>query len=290
MVWAGEWAKLGKGNDNNYNHSECFNFFPFPLCIDPALPANDPLRAQQDRLRELGEHLDTFRKDRLAEHSFLTMTGLYNALERLRELENGCDVPPLTDAEHDVHRAGLVSVLKEIHDDIDRAVLAAYGWDDLIPDLVGKPGATLPSPHKSKAQERAEEELLSRLVALNRERAAEEKRGVVRWLRPDYQIPKLGANAPRAVGEHVGTLDIDLPASAERPKWPADGLEQIRLVRDLLARAPAPTQPDAIAGAFDGRNTARRRDRIAQVLQTLVETGLARTDEAGGQARYYLPR
>ncbi len=31
--------------------------------------------------------------------------------------------------------------------------------------------------------------LLTRLVALNHERAAEEKRGLIRWLRPDYQAP-----------------------------------------------------------------------------------------------------
>lgn len=281
---------LGVGNDPTYNHTGCFNPFPLPLAVDPAPPTGDPITAKHDGLRELGERLDAFRKDRLAEHSFLTMTGLYNALERLRELENGCDVPPLTDAERDVHQAGLVSVLKEIHDDIDRAVFTAYGWDDLIPELVGKPGATLPSTHKSDAQEKAEEELLSRLVALNQERAAEEKRGIVRWLRPDYQIPKLGARAPKPEGEHVGVLDIELPTTAERPKWPFDGLEQIRLVRDLLAKAPAPAQPEAIASVFDGRNTAKRRARIEEVLETLVATGLARSGEHEGQRRYFLPR
>jgi hypothetical protein len=291
VTWAlatGGW--LGVGNDPRYSKSRTFDPFPFPQAVDPLLPANDPLRAQQERLRELGERLDGFRKERLAAHSFLTMTGLYNALERLRELENGCDVPPLTDAERDVHQAGLVSVLKEIHDDIDRAALTAYGWEDLIPALVSKPGATLPSPHKSEAQEQAEEELLSRLVALNHERTVEERRGIVRWLRPDYQIPKLGPKAPKPAEEHVGVFDIELPDIDGRPKWPSDGLEQIRLVRDLLAKAPAPAPSDAIAMAFDGRNTAKRRDRIDEVLRTLVETGLARTGEVEGQTRYFLPR
>ena len=73
-------------------------------------------------LVELGNRLDEIRKKRLAEHDFLTMTGLYNVLERERELENGCDVPPLSPKERDVHEAGLVSLLKEVHDDIDRAV------------------------------------------------------------------------------------------------------------------------------------------------------------------------
>lgn len=272
-----------------YQHSDCFDPFPFPLAVDPTLAPADPLFARQARLRELGERLDAFRKERLKEHAFLTMTGLYNALERLRELENGVGAP-LSEAERDVHQAGLISVLKEIHDDIDRATFAAYGWNDLIPELVGKPGATLPSPHKSDAQERAEEELLSRLVALNQERAAEEKRGLVRWLRPDYQVPKLGAKAPKPAEEQAA-LDVVVPEpAAGKPKWPADGLEQIRLVRDLLAKAPAPTPSEAIAGVFDGKATAKRRDRVAEVLETLVATGAARTGDHDGQRRYFLPR
>ncbi|MET4752568.1 DNA methyltransferase [Bradyrhizobium sp. RT11b] len=287
-IRTGGWQ--GVGNDPVYQHTDTFNPFPFPFAVDPKLAPGDPLIPQRTRLSDLGERLDTFRKERLVEHSFLTMTGLYNALERLRELENGCDVPPLTDAEHDVHQAGLISVLKEIHDDIDRAVLAAYGWEDLIPVLVGKPGATVPSPHKTSKQEKAEEELLTRLVALNQERATEEKRGVVHWLRPDYQFGRLGVKVPKPADEHVGTLDIELPDIAARPTWPADGLEQIRLVRDLLAKAPAPAAPDAIASVVDGRNTAKRRDRIAEVLETLVATGLARTGDYEGQRRYFLPR
>ena len=46
------------------------------------------------------------------------------------------------------------------------------------------------SRHKTprhKTQDARQEELLTRLVALNHERAAEEKRGLIRWLRPEYQ-------------------------------------------------------------------------------------------------------
>lgn len=283
-------GRQGVGNDPVYQHTQTFDPFPFPMAASSFVVGSDPLFAQQERLRELGKRLDAFRKDRLAEHAFLTMTALYNVLERRRELENGWDVPPLTDAERDVHQAGLISVLMEIHDDVDRAVLTAYGWEDLIPKLVGKPGATLPSLHKSAEQEQAEEELLSRLVTLNNQRAAEEKRGTVHWLRPDYQISKLGVKAPKPEAEHVGTLDFELPDTVTRPKWPSDGLEQIRLVRDLLAKAPAPIPPDAVASVFDGRNTSKRRDRVAEVLQTLVATGLARAGEVDGQRRYFLPR
>ena len=148
----------------------------------------------------------------------------------------------------------------------------------------------MPSPHKTEVQERVEEVLLSRLVALNLERTAEEKRGTVQWLRPGYQMPRLEVKAPQPEDEHIGTFDIELPDVTERPKWPTDGLEQIRLVRDLLAKAPAPTPPDAISSGLDGRNTAKRRERVSEVLETLVATGLARKGEHDGQRRYFLPR
>lgn len=291
VAWAlamGGW--LGIGNDPRYSKSRTFDPFPFPLILDDGASLTDGDGDLQQRLRDLGERLDAFRKARLAEHAVLTMTGLYNALERLRELENGCDVPPLSEKEREVHQAGLVSVLKEIHDEIDRAVLAAYGWEDLAPALVGKPGATLPSPHKGPEQEAAEEELLARLVALNQERAAEEKRGLVRWLRPDYQVPRLGARVAQPQAEELALPKIELPESESRQKWPADGLEQIRLVRDLLAKAPAPVPPDAILNNLAGRTTARRRQRVTEVLETLVGTGIARRGEFEGQKGYFLPR
>ena len=280
---AGGW--LGMGNDPRYSKSRTFDPMPFP-----DFGARSNPRAA---LEALGDRLDSFRKERLAEHKFLTMTALYNVLERVRELENGYDWPPLSDKERDIHEAGLISILKEIHDDIDRAVFEAYGWADLIPALVGKPGATAPSPHKSPEQEAAEEELLARLAALNKERAEEERRGIVRWLRPDYQIPKLGhkVKAPED-GEQV-EADLAAPEPAEgKPAWPKDGLAQIRAVRDMLARAAAPLAPESLGKAFKGRNTAQRKARVAEVLQTLVAAGAARqtADGQDGSSRYFIPR
>jgi hypothetical protein len=60
-----------------------------------------------------------------------------------------------------------VSVLKQIHDELDRAVFEAYGWPQTLSD----------------------EEILERLVELNAVRAAEERAGLVRWLRPEFQKP-----------------------------------------------------------------------------------------------------
>jgi hypothetical protein len=266
--------------DSVYVKTRCFDPFPFPACLTD--DSNIELR---DRLSDLGERLDAHRKARLEEHEFLTMTGMYNVLERVRELDNKADVEPLTEAERDVYNAAQIAILKDIHDQIDRATLEAYGWDDLADDLVGKPGATMPSPHKTEAQETAEEELLKRLVDLNVERQAEEARGLVRWLRPDYQIPKLGHKVPGASEQLEAEVAV-LPV-ADQPKWPADGLDQIRVLRDVLARVEEPVMPEALSAVFSGRSTSKRKDRVEQVLKTLVVTGAARTDVVDGRTVYF---
>ena len=278
-ISSGNW--LGVGNDPVYAKTKTLN--PFPFAVSETAEAHNTL----------GDRLDSFRKVRLADHDFLTMTALYNVLERVRELENGCDVPPLSAKERDIHEAGLISVLKDIHDDIDRAVFEAYGWADLIPALVGKPGATAPSPHKTAEHEEAEEELLARLVDLNRDRAAEERRGLVRWLRPDYQISKLGYKVRKPEEAVQAEADLAVPEPADsKPAWPRDGLDQIGVVRDMLGRAPAPLAPEALSAAFRGTSSARRKKRVEQVLHTLVAAGVVQQgiDGQEGGSRFFIPR
>lgn len=262
----------GIGNDLVYQHTNTFNRFPFAA-------------ERSGKLAQLGEGLDAFRKERVAAHDFLTMTGLYNALERVRELDAGIG-DPLTPAERDAYEAGQIAILKELHDEIDRETFAAYGWSDLGERLVSKPGGTTPSAHKTADQEAAEEELLVRLVALNQERIAEEKQRVVHWLRPEFQKQRLLA---KLKGQTQVEADLgEAAALAEVANWPSDGLDQIRSVRDLLARAPSPISVPALSAAFSGRNTPKRRQRVEQVLETLVSTGAARRD--AGTGGYYLPR
>ncbi|MDZ4188573.1 MAG: type IIL restriction-modification enzyme MmeI, partial [Hydrogenophaga sp.] len=162
-----EWAlaaggRLGVGNDPRYNKSRCFETFPFPhddTGLTPALT---------ERIRQLAEQLDAHRKARQAAHESVTLTGLYNVLDKLRRGE------PLNAKDKALHEQGLVSVLQSLHDELDAAVLQAYGWSDL--------GAV---PWADEAARAAwTETLLERLVALNAKRAAEEAAGTVRWLRP----------------------------------------------------------------------------------------------------------
>ncbi|MCA9666160.1 MAG: class I SAM-dependent DNA methyltransferase, partial [Myxococcales bacterium] len=156
-----QWAlrtggRLGAGNDPRYNKTRCFEPFPFPdLSVQPELAA---------QIAALAEELDAHRKRQQAAHATLTLTDMYNVLDALRLGR------ALTAKERVTHADGLVSVLAELHDRLDALVLQAYGWADLAPLLVGKPGGTLPWPEKPAAQAEAEEALLTRLVALNAER------------------------------------------------------------------------------------------------------------------------
>ena len=67
-------------------------------------------------------------------------------------------------------KAARVGIIDRLHQQIDAEVAAAYGWPaDLSPA-----------------------EIVAQLVALNAERAAQEEAGKVRWLRPEYQVPRFG--------------------------------------------------------------------------------------------------
>ena len=68
--------------------------------------------------RRAGRH----RKRQQAQHPKLALTDMYNVLAKLRAGE------PLTAREKAVHEQGLVSILKQLHDDLDAAVFDAYGW------------------------------------------------------------------------------------------------------------------------------------------------------------------
>lgn len=227
---------LGVGNDPTYNHTDCFNKFPFPE-LNPAASSN---------ISRIAEELDSHRKSRLAEHANLTITDLYNVLERLRSGES------LSAAERAIHEAGLVTVLKQLHDELDTAVFDAYGWPVSLSD----------------------QEILERLVTLNASRATEEADGVIRWLRPDFQRPD-GQQATQV------PLDIDEPEEEEmeapttkraKTPWPSTLAERAQAVRTALVAHRTPVTPEQLARTF----LRARTDGVAELLDTLASLGQAR--------------
>ncbi len=267
ILWAGHaGSRLGVGNDSVYVKTRCFETFPFPEASE----------GQKARIRELAEQIDAHRKRQQAAHPTLTLTNMYNVLEKLRSSE------PLNDKEKIIHQQGLTSILQGLHDNLDRAVFDAYGWSDLAAQLVGKPGATTPLPDKPDAQAQAEEELLSRLVDLNTQRAAEEANGTIRWLRPDFQAPDKQASTPLSQQEDLALADDDTRSLSEvegntptaKRDWPKTMREQIKVVRELLTIAPLSVE--AL-----GKQFKRKPTNLPEVLDALQDLGMVAADERG---------
>jgi hypothetical protein len=207
---------LGVGNDPRYSKSRCFDPFPFP----------DASEAQKAAIGAIAEELDAHRKRVLSDHPHLTLTGLYNVLERLKA---GAKPGDLDAKERRIFDDGLVLILKELHEKLDLAVADAYGWPV---DL-------------------AEEEVLVRLVALNKERAKEEKRGLVRWLRPEYQIPRFGSDKEKAEQLEADLGEAILEAvSGPKPSFPTDERDQTAAIHAALLSAEGPLDALTIAQSF----------------------------------------
>jgi len=217
-----------------YPASRCFQPFPFPAAIE----------APSARIRELGEAIDAHRKKQQAQHPDLAITDIYNVLEKLRA---GTALSP---KEQVTHEEGLVSVLRQLHDDLDAAVAAAYDLPVTASD----------------------EEILTFLCKLNAERAAEERSGLIRWLRPSFQHPE--ATTTQAT---MGTAEIETAAPAKakvvgKLPWPKTLAEQAQAVRAALVAAAGPVDVATLAKIFKGTKT----DRLEDILETLASLGQAR--------------
>jgi hypothetical protein len=180
-----------------------------------------------------------------------------------------------------VHEQGLVSVLRQIHDDLDAAVFAAYGWPLTLSD----------------------DEILERLVALNAERAAEEARGLVRWLRPEFQNPAGGGAKQQGLslveeeGEEgvrasrrgkgsgdlesgsrqAGSLSHGREAGGVKHAWPKGRAAQAKAVLAVLRDCPGPVTAEELAQRF----THAHRESLDELLQALVTLGQGRRTRGG---------
>src|SRR3546814_12106055 len=100
---------------------------------------------------------------------------------------------------------GLVNLICHHHATIDALVAEAYGWPANLSD----------------------EEVLTRLVALNKERAAEEAKGLIRWPRPEFQATdyKAPVTPPLVLGETPAVLHENVIP------WPGPLPEQVSAVQ-----------------------------------------------------------
>jgi hypothetical protein len=227
-----------------YNKDVCFDPFPFP-------EANS---IQKQTIRVIAEELDAHRKRVLAEHPNLHLTGLYNVLDMLR---TGTKPDELDEHDRKIFDDGLVLILKELHDKLDVAVTEAYGWPADLSD----------------------DEILARLVALNKQRSEEEKRGLVRWLRPDYQIPRFGKGVDKQAAKEEGAqVAAELIAAVEqKPSFPAGAVEQTAAVFAALAAANEPLDAKGLAAQFKKTKTTEKK--VGEVLASLARLGYVTSED-----------
>ena len=233
VAWAmasGSW--LGVGNDSVYTSSRCFQPFAFPAATE----------AQQTRIRELAEALDAHRKRQQAQHPSLTLTDLYNVVEKLRAGQ------PLTVKEQTTHEQGLAAVVLSLHQQLDTVVAEAYGWPADLPEA----------------------DILTRLVQLNHQRQQEEAAGTIRYLRPAYQAP----------GQHQAALALPqaatataTPAAETGPQpWPTALAQQMQAVRSVVQQAAQPLSAAQVATRFRGSSAKK----VQPLLDTLASLALIR--------------
>ncbi|MBC3538993.1 class I SAM-dependent DNA methyltransferase [Rufibacter sediminis] len=241
VVWTiATGSNLG-GNTPRYIKSACFETFPFPAATE----------AQKEQIRHLAEQLDAHRKHRQALHPTLTITDMYNVLEKLKSGK------ALTDKEQKTHEQGLVSILLQLHLELDVAVADAYGWPAYL----------------------SEEEILERLVVLNKERAQEEARGLIRWLRPEYQNPQGNQQADIGIETTAKTVKT---SAKEVLTWPKTLAEQAQAVQRALQLHERPATAQDLAQQFKPVPKAQHPKRLQSIdnlLQTLHGLGLLRKTE-----------
>jgi hypothetical protein len=227
----------------NYNHTDCFNKFPFPT----------PTDAQKSQIRDLGERLDAHRKRQQSQYPDLTLTDMYNVLEKERAGEK------LNEKERRIHEQGLIGLLRQLHDELDAAVAEAYGWPVDLPEA----------------------EILERLVQLNAQRAAEEAAGQVRWLRPEYQAPNEAQQGVQGklLEDEEGTVAVAV--AVVKQAWPDALPAQAAALRDLLASLDQSVELNTLAAAFEGKATPKRKADFQRLLETMAALGQAEMTAAG---------
>jgi hypothetical protein len=193
--------------------------------------------------------LDSHRKRQQEQHPGLTLTGIYNVLEKLRSGD------PLTAKEKQIHDQGLITVLRQIHDELDAAVLEAYGWQDL-------------SAHASHCS-----------VGLRPSLANEEA--------PSLSPNGIDGHRPPLQGTLVGT-DPDSSQSKIRNQkssiinpsspiaWPDRLPDQVAILRKLIASydksVVTPYEAESLSALF-GRKNKKRTEQIEGILETLKGLG-----------------
>jgi hypothetical protein len=167
-----------------YRPSDCFETFPFPT---PEPQAVSP------ELEAIGKRVYEMRT-RFMVDTGQGLTKTYNAIK-----DPECDDPRVLE-------------LRGQHEEMDRTVLAAYGWSDIV-----VPPYCPTSDQDRDALQAFEDEIIDRLYVLNAERAREELR-----LGPAGKQNRTVAKDADAIGEETPAEAPKAKKTAARKQSAAD--------------------------------------------------------------------
>ena len=114
-------------------------------------------------------------------------------------------------------------------------------------------------------------------MALNKQRSLEEeRRGLVHWLRPDYQIPlffRFGKGVDKQAAKEEGAqVAAELIAAVEqKPTFPSGAVENTAAVFAALAAASEPLDAKGLAAQFKRTKTTEKK--VGEVLAALARLG-----------------
>jgi hypothetical protein len=137
----------------------------------------------------------------------------------------------------------------------------------------------VPLSHYGWSKDLDADAILWNLAALNAGRAAEERRNVIRWLRPEFQQPAAMATETISLGL-PGVVPED--GGAAVAKWPSTLSDRVTAIREALDRAEESLGVEQVARRFKG---ARRAD-VEAILESLSALGIALVLDAGNGRRW----
>ena len=200
-AWARFFASSLK-DDLRYTPSDCFETFPFPVRAD-----------SESSLEQAGCEYYNFR----AQLMIANGEGLTHTYNRF------CD-PNEDNTE--------ITKLREMHDAMDRVVLDAYGWTDIQPVCQFIPefddeededenGRTRKKKYRYRWPDEIRDEVLARLLELNRQRAIEEGQVVTDETGPAAAGEKKPIRKPKL--KKIAEVRI---ASEKKPTLPLEPAEE----------------------------------------------------------------
>lgn len=221
-----------------YAKGACFDRFPFPIISGIV----------REDIAVLAEQIDGLRVRVLERNPDLTMTRIYNVLQKLGRGE------ALSVAEQSVRREGCVDMLGDLNRRLDDRVIDAYGWSRMA---------------------LSDAAMVEALLALNQERAKAEDEGQVNFLRPDYQSSRVALAMTLPVLALPEPVRVDLPILSDKPDQLASE------VVAALRAAGRPSNAQDLAAGFSGCSKRAKEARITRILGVMAAVGVVCETDQG---------